>query len=133
MEIGNGEKESGSNTGLGGVDNPGFLSVDNADFNSHTYVYDTRRSLSGMTVDALPKESFYQDIKNLHDPANRPTMEELKMGQLAGLDRTPAVYFWKTNLVVVKLQIRCVIITVNFPNFFSQSEKDPGSDYSCTR
>ncbi|CAB4068337.1 SLC12A2 [Lepeophtheirus salmonis] len=91
MEIGNGEKESGSNTGLGGVDNPGFLSVDNADFNSHTYVYDTRRSLSGMTVDALPKESFYQDIKNLHDPANRPTMEELKMGQLAGLDRTPAV------------------------------------------
>ncbi len=64
----------------------GFLSVENynSEMNQHTYVYDANRDFSGMTLEALPAEDAYRDVRNLKDA--RPTVEELKSGQRNRVD-----------------------------------------------
>eukprot|EP00092_Neocalanus_flemingeri_P010472 GFUD01011283.1.p1 GENE.GFUD01011283.1~~GFUD01011283.1.p1 ORF type:complete len:1082 (+),score=181.23 GFUD01011283.1:264-3509(+) len=65
-------------TGGGGG---GFLSVDNSEVNSHTYVYEPDKSLRKMTIEALPTAENYQDLKNIAE--YRPTLDELMLGKVA--------------------------------------------------
>ncbi|XP_059080861.1 bumetanide-sensitive sodium-(potassium)-chloride cotransporter-like isoform X2 [Tigriopus californicus] len=67
-----------------GFDDGGFLAVDNSELNAHTYVYDANKELKNMTVEALPDEGNYRDIMSMGD--HRPTIEELKAGQVTKVD-----------------------------------------------
>jgi len=62
---------------------PGFLSVEQPGAQGHTYVYEPDKSLSGLTVDALPAEENYRKLSKIHID-QRPTMEELMLGEKMG-------------------------------------------------
>jgi len=64
----------------GGGGGGGFLSVDNSEVNSHTYVYEPNKSLRKMTIEALPTAENYQDLKNINE--YRPTLDELMLGEV---------------------------------------------------
>eukprot|EP00094_Tigriopus_californicus_P004519 TCALIF_04354-PA protein Name:"Protein of unknown function" AED:0.06 eAED:0.06 QI:92/1/0.5/1/1/1/2/0/94 len=73
-----------------GFDDGGFLAVDNSELNAHTYVYDANKELKNMTVEALPDEGNYRDIMSMGD--HRPTIEELKAGQVTKVDVQVCTY-----------------------------------------
>ena len=58
--------------------------------NYHTYVYDANKSFRAMTLEALPAEGNYRDLRDLHENNEaakaRPTLEELKRGKLATVE-----------------------------------------------
>ena len=57
------EKGQGGGTGGGS-----FLEVDIQDANMHTYVYEPNKSLTKMTIEALPSEENYkQNIMDMQD------------------------------------------------------------------
>ena len=56
--------DQGQNSGGGG----GFLDVEIMDANTHTYVYEPNKSLTKMTIEALPSEENYkQNIMDMQD------------------------------------------------------------------
>jgi len=72
-----------------GNTNPGFVSdqrkvsalldVETNDVNAHTYVYEPNLSLRRMTIEALPTEENYQNIKD--KDLYRPNLDELMEGR----------------------------------------------------
>ena len=70
--------DQGQNSGGGG----GFLDVEIMDANTHTYVYEPNKSLTKMTIEALPSEENYkQNIMDMQD--YRPNLSELMEGRRA--------------------------------------------------
>ena len=61
--------QGAGNSGGGG----GFLDVEIMDANTHTYVYEPNKSLTKMTIEALPsEESNKQNIMDVQD--HRPNL-----------------------------------------------------------